>query len=132
MLYYENHGAFVLGKLWAWIRKKGEEKGEEKAPAHDGALLVYQAQSEPVRIALKVPQKESLLEIVLDHSIDISHSCGGMGTCGTCRIEILEARHELVEMNEIEREMALERGFLPQERLACQTRPIPGLKIRIP
>ena len=46
-----------------------------------------------------------------------------MGTCGTCRVEIQSSLSELAERNSIEQEMATDRGYLPQERLACQLTP---------
>lgn len=67
--------------------------------------------------------EETLLEIALKNDIEIAHSCGGMGTCGTCRVEIQSPLDGLAERNTIEQEMATDRGFLPQERLACQLTP---------
>ena len=74
----------------------------------------------------------SVLETLLKCEVDISHSCGGMGTCGTCRIEVLSALDSLEERNEIEVEMASAREFRPSERLACQLTVCHGLKIKIP
>jgi len=78
----------------------------------------------------------SLLEGLLANKIEIDHSCGGFGTCGTCRIELqesfpAEAQGAMVR-NEVETEMALDRGFSEQERLACQTLVICAMKIKIP
>ena len=73
-----------------------------------------------------------LLSSVCDAAIDISHSCGGMGTCGTCRIEIISGLEKLASRNDVENEMATDRGFAANERLACQTTVVNGLKIRIP
>ena len=62
----------------------------------------------------------TVLEIAVENSVDISHSCGGMGTCGTCRIHLSILSGQPLERNEIEREMATDRGFLADERLSCQ------------
>lgn len=64
-------------------------------------------------------QKKSLLDVLLDAKIPIAHSCGGNGTCGTCLCRI-EAKAGLPKRNEIEAEMAEERLFANEERLACQ------------
>lgn len=78
-------------------------------------------------------KEESVLEVALRNSVDISHSCGGMGTCGTCRIVVEKPTADLLpERNEIEQDMAVARGFSPEERLSCQLAPIPGLVVRIP
>jgi ferredoxin len=75
---------------------------------------------------------QSVLDVALENKIRIATSCGGMGTCGTCRVEVLEAPARFNERNEIENEMAKERGFSNGERLACQIEACPGLKVFIP
>ena len=75
---------------------------------------------------------ESILEAALKSKIPLDHSCGGFGTCGTCRIFVKEGLEQLDDRNEIELEMAADRGFGPQERLACQTLPCAGLVIERP
>jgi ferredoxin len=82
----------------------------------------------------EVPFKNdwTVLSSILDTDLDIATSCGGMGTCGTCRVEVLEAPSTLEERNEIEIEMAESRNFNEKERLACQLTACRGLKIKIP
>ncbi len=75
-------------------------------------------------------QEESLLDFFVKRSVPINHSCGGMGTCGTCLIEV-ENEELLQEPNEIEMELKRDRGLDRHERLACQNYPINKLKIRI-
>lgn len=77
-------------------------------------------------------QDESILEAALRAGLEISHSCGGNGTCGTCRVWVREGLSGLPARNEVEQEMAEDRGFQPQERLCCQNQPIPGLVLEIP
>ncbi len=72
----------------------------------------------------------TVLEAVLASGVNLNHSCGGMGSCGTCRILVESPVGELCGRNELEQEMAQSRGFLDQERLACQLTAIPGLKFR--
>ena len=69
---------------------------------------------------VRVGQGQSALEALLDSRIDISHSCGGNGTCGTCRIVVTEGHTDLPLREELEREMAEDRDFKENERLACQ------------
>lgn len=76
--------------------------------------------------------ENSMLQWLLQNQIEVSHSCGGMGTCGTCRILILEGQELLNSRNPIEEEWASERQLPPQERLACQTTVCGGVKILIP
>lgn len=82
-------------------------------------------------IDLPVEDAASVLEVLTKNGIEIPHSCGGMGTCGTCRIDVLAAPPAWTARNEVEEEFATERAFKDSERLACQSLPCAGLKIRI-
>jgi len=74
----------------------------------------------------------TLLQGLLDAGVEISHSCGGNGTCGTCRVEVLSDPNQLKPRNDIEAEMAEDRGFERSERLACQLQVACDFKIKIP
>jgi len=84
----------------------------------------------PEGIVVKASQNLTLLENLLAHKIEINHSCGGMGSCGTCRVFVENKESLLNEKNEIEKEFAEERGFSDCERLSCQIHPVEGLIIR--
>jgi ferredoxin len=51
--------------------------------------------------------------------IDISHRCGGLAKCTTCRVAFSSPEPE---MGEVERQSLEEDGVLGQFRLACQIR----------
>lgn len=74
----------------------------------------------------------TVLELALENKIDISTSCGGMGTCGACRIELLDSQATCDPRNEIEEEMAEMRQFKTNERLACQINACDGMRILVP
>jgi 2Fe-2S ferredoxin len=74
----------------------------------------------------------SVLAVALANGIAISHSCGGMGSCTTCRVFILPGSQIPSELTALEQEAAQARGFADNERLACQLEPIAGLIVRIP
>lgn len=76
--------------------------------------------------------EETLLQLLLKNNIDIDHSCGGMGSCGTCRIFVQSNLDQLPHRNEIEQERADDLKFHDYERLACQLCPLDQLKIKIP
>lgn len=69
---------------------------------------------------LTTSHQEDLLTLCLKHKIDISHSCEGMASCGTCRVIITQGVEKLPPRNSLEQEMADDRGFAKNERLACQ------------
>lgn len=77
-------------------------------------------------------QGETILEALIRNKQVINHSCGGGGTCGTCRIVIQVNSVAWPDRNEIEYEMAADRGFHETERLACQVPATEGLYFLIP
>lgn len=76
--------------------------------------------------------ENSILEIAIKNNIALNHSCEGMGTCGTCRIVIQSGGEKLKPRNIVEAEMAEDRGFDFNERLACQTCPVDKLVCKVP
>ncbi len=74
----------------------------------------------------------SLLENLLESRVEIDHSCGGNGTCGTCCVQVIEGIENFSEMGELELEMKFDRGFKPSERLCCQSYITGAVKIKIP
>jgi 2Fe-2S ferredoxin len=81
---------------------------------------------------VEASQEETILEAALRAGVDISHSCGGNGTCGTCRVWVREGLELFAPRNEVEQEMAEERAFKPEERLCCQNQACSGLVLEIP
>ncbi len=75
---------------------------------------------------------ETVLELSDRVGMGIQTSCGGMGTCGACRIFVDGAIESLPERNHLEQELADYRDFQPNERLACQIEACEHLVIRVP
>ena len=86
----------------------------------------------PMNRACPVNSAVSVLQVALDNGIEIPHSCGGMGSCTTCRVFVEQSSQALPPRNELEQDIAEMRGFAPNERLSCQLDPLPGLVVRIP
>jgi 2Fe-2S ferredoxin len=72
----------------------------------------------------------SVLDVALRAGIAIDHTCGGHATCGTCMVNVVEGWEKLGPRDELELEMAADRGFADHERLACQIRPVSGLVVK--
>lgn len=87
---------------------------------------------EPSGREFPVKNESSVLEVALNNDLDLPHSCGGMGSCTTCRVIVVHTPHPLPEREAMEAEIAEMRGFSDQERLACQLPPFPGLVVRVP
>lgn len=79
-----------------------------------------------------VDAEASLLANLIENQIEIDHSCEGNGTCGTCRIQVLQGLENFSNADELESEMRAERGFEINERLSCQSYLKGSAKIRIP
>lgn len=87
---------------------------------------------ENLEMEVECDPNQSLLDSLLKNDIEISNSCGGMGSCGTCRVLIQGGLKNLAPRNNEETERANDLGFADHERLSCQINPCSGLKILIP
>ena len=65
---------------------------------------------------------QTLYQVALQHDIPHLAQCGGKAKCTTCRVMILDGLDNCLPRNGPERRMATRKGFLPEIRLACQTR----------
>lgn len=74
---------------------------------------------------------QTILELLNANKIEIDQSCGGSGTCGTCRVFLESPTLTQHPRNEIELEMAEMRDFNALERLACQISCVQGMRIRL-
>ncbi len=86
---------------------------------------------EPLSCLINASQNQTLLEALLEAGIDIDHSCGGNGTCGTCRVHIESGFDSLPPPNEVEAELRNELPFDSHERLACQNYAHEGLIVKL-
>ena len=89
-------------------------------------------QIEPLGRRASFEARQTVLEVACAHGVELAHSCGGMGICGTCLIKVESDPAALPARGEIEAELAGARGFADHERLACQLRALNGLIVRIP
>lgn len=86
----------------------------------------------PENKSVEIKGEANLLELALNNNVEISHSCGGMGTCTTCRVFVDNSVENLPPRSDLESEVAHERNFKENERLACQTPPYSGWVVRVP
>ena len=64
---------------------------------------------------------ESLLDIALNHGLDLEHACGGNCACTTCHVIVKEGDDNLSEMDEDEDDKLDEApGLTLHSRLGCQ------------
>jgi uncharacterized 2Fe-2S/4Fe-4S cluster protein (DUF4445 family) len=80
---------------------------------------------EPLGRRARVAQGATLLKAARQAGVGLSAVCGGMGTCGDCRVRVVAG--EVSPPTEAETE-ALDKGF----RLACQTRVHGNVRVDVP
>ena len=84
----------------------------------------------PDDAALPVKPAKSLLELCLAHRVPLTHACGGLARCSTCRVLVLDGAEHCSARNDAEQDMAQRLGFDEHVRLACQTRLTGPARIR--
>lgn len=87
---------------------------------------------EPAGVEIPVEDESSVLDVAIRNGVDIPHSCGGMGSCTTCRVLVEKTSGPLPARNELEQDIAEMREFAENERLSCQLPPLAGLVVRVP
>ena len=74
----------------------------------------------PEKAIVHASQTDTILEALQNAEIQMDSSCGGMGTCGTCRVFVEEGIEKFSPRNDLEQEIAQDRNFAMNERLTCQ------------
>ena len=70
---------------------------------------------------LMAAKGEHLLEVAIEHGINIEHACGGVCACSTCHVYIESGMDSLSECEEEEEDRVEEApGLQINSRLACQ------------
>ncbi|MBI1306851.1 MAG: 2Fe-2S iron-sulfur cluster binding domain-containing protein [Bacteroidetes bacterium] len=76
---------------------------------------------------------DSVLDVALDHHIDLHHNCGAVCACSTCHIYVEQGMNNLPEITDKEEDF-IDRAINPtlSSRLACQCKIASDLIIKIP
>lgn len=82
----------------------------------------------PTGCRVSVARDTTLLEAILDADLEISHTCGGRCTCGSCVVHVVRGHRALSRVG------YAEFGHLPnrRSRLSCQSRVRGDVVVRIP
>lgn len=94
----------------------------------------------PAEIEAIADDGATIMETARLAGVEIDAICGGKGSCGKCRVAILEGIDHRIESKmlhltpytESEQIFINEFGLLPQERLACQARILGDVAVVIP
>ena len=75
----------------------------------------------PGEIQVKAALGESILEVALDHGINIEHACGGVCGCSTCHVYVEQGEEAFDEAEDDELDRVEEApGLQVNSRLSCQ------------
>jgi ferredoxin, 2Fe-2S len=75
---------------------------------------------EPIILA-NIPAGKSLLELALEHDINLHHNCGGVCACSTCHLYVEKGEGLVEELTDREEDF-IDRAVSPRlnSRLGCQ------------
>ena len=90
----------------------------------------YTIDFEPIGRRGKCQRNDSLLTCARRVGVEINGVCGGMGTCHSCKVQVLSGNVSKATSNELQ-------AFTPQElgegwHLACQTYPVSDCRLTVP
>ncbi len=90
----------------------------------------YVIDFEPIGRRGECEAGQSILEAARRLGVDLVNLCGGAGTCGRCRVQVLEGRLSARTEGELQHltRDELDRGY----RLACEARPLEDCKVHVP
>lgn len=119
------------GKRRRWLRAglrraASRLSGRTAAPAGPFPLTVEG--SAPVEVS----GGHSILQAAVLNGIDISHYCGGMASCGTCKVEVVDGAENLLPPDGREQMVLGSQSTAAGHRLACQARVVGPVTVRIP
>ncbi len=80
-------------------------------------------------VELKVPMGSQLLNVLADNQFFVPSACGGAGSCGQCRVDILQGGGQILP---IETSHITRREAKQGQRLACQVFIDQDLHIQLP
>lgn len=69
-------------------------------------------------------QPGSILDIAMQHGIELDHACGGVCACSTCHVVVKQGLNTCCQASDDEEDQLDEAyGLTPQSRLGCQCVP---------
>lgn len=106
------------------LRHSDHDHGPETIPVTfilEDPKSVNEDGSDTAQHHLMAAKGEHLLEIAVEHGINIEHSCGGVCACSTCHVYVEQGMGQLAETTEEEDDRVEEApGLQINSRLSCQ------------
>ena len=76
---------------------------------------------QPSNVSIDVADGANIRQASLDAGLQIPSTCGGVGSCGLCKVKILSGAEHLGPMTALETGKLGNVFFITKERLSCQT-----------
>lgn len=74
----------------------------------------------PLGLGANARLDETVLDAARRAGAPLGNSCGAVGICARCRVTVIEGSDQLSLPTATESRASQQRGFAPDERLACQ------------
>lgn len=113
---------------WNNAYKGGDPAQVTRAPGADaGPVIIF----DNLEVRLEVKKGTTILDAAIAAEIDLNHYCGGMASCGSCRIQIVpgSAVSEMDMMEEATLDVVLEHD---DDRLGCQAKILGEVHVIVP
>lgn len=92
--------------------------------------MSYIVDFEPVGRRGPTTEDKTLLDAARNLGVDLASVCGGVGTCGRCKVQIIAG--EVTPPGDTERRALTERELREGYRLACKAYPLSDVKMHVP
>jgi 2Fe-2S ferredoxin len=76
----------------------------------------------PSNVNIEIPAELCIREAGIQAGVLIASTCGGVGSCGLCKVKIVAGAEHLTPMTALEVGKLGNVFFITKERLSCQTR----------
>ncbi len=87
----------------------------------------------PMNKTVEARMGTALLDVAIDHEIELEHNCGGNCACSTCHVIVRDGADRLSPKSEDEEDQLEDAdGPTPDSRLACQAKLLGDVTVEIP
>jgi len=103
-----------------------------KPSDHQSSLQTFRLETSDGVRSVTFESGETFLEAIKRAEVEIDNSCGGMGSCGTCRVDIVAGGERFLAPGQLETEIFQDQKWKENRRLSCQNLAVTGVTLKIP
>jgi uncharacterized 2Fe-2S/4Fe-4S cluster protein (DUF4445 family) len=92
--------------------------------------LLYDVDFEPIGRRGQCPSEGTLLEAARRLGVQLTNLCGGEGSCGRCKVQLIKGH--LTPLTPVEKELLSHEELREGYRLACRAHPLSDVKLGVP